>query len=40
MLENYAKYTELKLDSPADRVLRIRFDKPETLNSVDKAGHR
>jgi enoyl-CoA hydratase len=40
MLENYAKYTELKLDSPADRVLRISFDKPETLNSVDKAGHR
>ncbi|MFT4581491.1 MAG: enoyl-CoA hydratase [Gammaproteobacteria bacterium] len=40
MLEKYAKYTELKLDSPADRVLRITFDKPETLNSLDKAGHR
>ncbi len=40
MLENYAKYEELKLDSPADRILRIRFDKPDTLNSVDKAGHR
>ena len=40
MLENYAKYKELKLDSPADRVLRITFDKPDTLNSVDKAGHR
>ena len=40
MLEKYAKYQALKLDSPADRVLRITFDKPETLNSLDKDGHR
>lgn len=40
MLTNYSKYTELKLDSPADRILRITFDKPDTLNSLDKAGHR
>jgi enoyl-CoA hydratase len=40
MLEKYAKYNELKLDSPSDRVLRITFDKPDTLNSLDKAGHR
>ena len=40
MLENYTKYKSLKLDSPADRILRITFDKPETLNSLDKNGHR
>jgi len=40
MLENYAKYEVLKLDSPADRILRITFDKPETLNALDKFGHR
>ena len=40
MLEKYAKYQALKLDSPADRILRITLDKPETLNSLDKDGHR
>ncbi|MDP6183758.1 MAG: enoyl-CoA hydratase-related protein, partial [Gammaproteobacteria bacterium] len=40
MLETYAKYQALKLDSPSERVLRITFDKPETLNSLDKDGHR
>jgi enoyl-CoA hydratase len=40
MLEKYAKYKELKLDQPGERILRITFDKPETLNSLDKNGHR
>jgi enoyl-CoA hydratase len=40
MLDKYSKYNELKLVSPAPRILRITFDKPETLNSLDKAGHR
>lgn len=40
MLENYAKYEQLELDAPAERVLRISFNKPETYNSLDKAGHR
>ncbi len=35
-----SKYTQLKLDRPADRVLRITFDRPETYNSLDEAGHR
>ena len=39
MLENYKKYKALKIDSPGDRILRITFDKPETYNSLDKAGH-
>lgn len=40
MLERYAKYTELDIDSPADRILRISFNKPDSLNSLDKDGHR
>jgi enoyl-CoA hydratase len=40
MLTRYAKYQALSLDSPAERILRISFDKPETLNSLDKDGHR
>lgn len=40
MLDKYSQYKVLELDSPADRVLRITFNKPETLNSLDKDGHR
>lgn len=40
MLERYKHYQALDLDSPADRILRISFNKPETLNSLDKDGHR
>ena len=40
MLERYSKYEKLTLDNPAERVLRISFDNPETLNSLDAAGHR
>ena len=40
MLDRYAKFTALEIDSPGDRILRITFNKPETLNSLDKDGHR
>ena len=39
MSERYAKYDKLKFDYPADRVLRITFDRPETFNSVDAETH-
>ena len=35
-----AKYEQLQLDRPADRVLRITFNRPETYNSLDSTGHR
>jgi len=37
---DFSKYEQLKLDRPADRVLRITFDRPETYNSLDSTGHR
>lgn len=40
MLERYSKYQALEIDAPAPRVLRITFNKPDTLNSLDEAGHR
>ena len=40
MLDRYRKYHALKIDSPGDRILRITFDKPETMNSLDAEGHR
>ena len=40
MLARYVKYQALDLDSPAPRVLRISFNRPETLNSLDADGHR
>ena len=40
MLKRYEKYRELVLDSPGEGILRITLDKPESLNSLDKNGHR
>ena len=40
MLDRYAAYKALDLDCPSPRILRISFNKPETLNSLDQAGHR
>ncbi len=40
MLDRYAAYKALDLDSPSPRILRISFNKPETMNSLDQAGHR
>ncbi|MEY9261825.1 enoyl-CoA hydratase [Bradyrhizobium elkanii] len=39
MSNRYAAYTRLKLDYPAERILRITFDRPETYNSVDAETH-
>ena len=40
MLARYAKYQALDLDAPAPRILRITFNKPDTLNALDEDGHR
>ena len=40
MTDRYARYTTFKFDRPADRVLRITINKPETYNSLDQTGHR
>ncbi|MEM7215991.1 MAG: enoyl-CoA hydratase/isomerase family protein [Pseudomonadota bacterium] len=39
MSDRYDAYDKLKIDRPADRVLRITFDNPETYNSVDADTH-
>lgn len=39
MSDRYKAYTKLKIDYPAERILRITFDRPETYNSVDAATH-
>ena len=40
MLKRYEKYKELRLDSPGEGILRVTLDNPESLNSLDKNGHR
>ncbi|MCY6380168.1 enoyl-CoA hydratase/isomerase family protein [Hoeflea prorocentri] len=39
MTDRYAAYSKLKLDYPADRILRITFSNPESFNSVDGETH-
>jgi enoyl-CoA hydratase/carnithine racemase len=39
MSSRYSAYTRLKIDFPADRILRLTFDRPETHNSVDAETH-
>jgi enoyl-CoA hydratase len=39
MGNRYAAYTGLKIDYPAERILRLTFDRPETFNSVDARTH-
>ena len=39
MTDRYAAYTRLDIDYPAERVLRITFNRPETYNSVDQETH-
>ncbi len=39
MVDRYKKYSKLKIDSPAERILRITFNRPETFNSVDGETH-
>ena len=40
MASRYDRYKKVKLDFPADRVLRITFDSPDTYNSIDAATHQ
>lgn len=39
MKDRYAIYSRLRIDYPAERVLRMTFDRPETRNSVDAETH-
>src|SRR5262245_54934330 len=39
MADRYAAYTKLQIDYPAQRVMRITFNRPETYNSVDAETH-
>jgi enoyl-CoA hydratase len=39
MSNRYAVYSKLKIDYPAERILRVTFDRPETYNSVDAETH-
>jgi len=39
MTNRYEKYTKLQIDAPAERVLRLTFNRPETYNSVDAETH-
>ncbi|MEM8686725.1 MAG: enoyl-CoA hydratase/isomerase family protein [Pseudomonadota bacterium] len=39
MADRYAQYTAFDIDYPAERILRITFNRPETYNSVNAEGH-
>jgi enoyl-CoA hydratase len=39
MTARYSAYTKLNLDYPADRILRLTFDRPDTYNSIDTETH-
>ncbi len=39
MSGRYNAYTAFDIDYPAERILRITFNKPETKNSVTEEGH-
>lgn len=36
----FARYTRLKLERPAERILTITMDRPERLNAADETMHR
>lgn len=40
MTDRYAAYDAFDIERPADRVLRIAFNRPDTYNSLDAEGHR
>jgi enoyl-CoA hydratase len=40
MTDRYARYTRLKFDRPADRVLRITLSSPLKMGAMDAAMHR
>ena len=39
MSTRYVEYDRLQIDYPAERILRITFNRPESFNSVDAATH-
>ncbi len=39
MSDRYAEYTAFDIDWPADGVLRLTFNRPDRLNTLDKKGH-
>ncbi len=39
MTDRYAAYDKLLIERPADGILKITFNKPETYNSVDAETH-
>lgn len=39
MPDRYSKYKKLKIEKPADRVLKITFNNPASYNSVDADTH-
>lgn len=39
MSDRYERYKRLQIDRPAERILRITFNRPETYNSVDASTH-
>lgn len=38
-MQAYSHYTAFRADMPEEGVLRLTFNRPETLNTLDKAGH-
>jgi enoyl-CoA hydratase len=40
MTDCYASYTAFDFDRPADGVLRLTFNRPERLNTLDRKGHQ
>ena len=39
MIDQYAGFTYLKFDWPAERVMRITLDRPESMNSLNREAH-
>ena len=39
MTDRYAAFDKLRIERPADGILKITFDNPETYNSVDQETH-
>jgi enoyl-CoA hydratase len=40
MSDRYARYAVFAADRPADGVLRLAFNRPDRLNTLDRDGHR
>ena len=40
MTDPYGGYERLSFDRPADRILRVTFNRPERYNALDAVGHR